>query len=401
MSPQDIRPDPGPLDWERAHRALDAAARTLLDNPHVNDGPDRDEAVRFVTRFLTAASTFELESDPCYPHLERVFSSLGGNWFLPCPDGLYLYAVLDGRFDYRIECTRGTAHMLVAEVFQGGFHDVPNMRVFDSRSDFDIDEHGRFEITLGRDEGPGNRLRIPPGPSLVLLRQWFYDWDTEERGQFVIERVGEMEAALRPADLTLSSRWQRYVDFLDTTAASLIASVATHYGSPADRVPFPPMMKAVSDSDDDDPYSMRGQVYGQGYYRCEPGEAVIMELEPPDCEYWSFALYSHFWEIHDWLFRATSINGRQAVLDDDGRFRAVISHSDPGVLNWLDAGGRTFGLIGGRYYGTRSVPEPTLRTVPLADIRDHLPAGSASVTPADRTESMRRRVRALRRRFSS
>src|SRR5581483_10159083 len=214
------------MDWTRATLALDTAARTLLENPHLTGGVDRDESVRFVTRFLVAASTFELESDPLYPHLERVFSALGGNWFLPCPDGLYLYAVLDGRFDYRIECSRGTAHMLVAEVFQGGFHDVPNMHVFDSRSAFDIDGHGCFEITLGQDDRPGNHLRIPPGPSLVLLRQWFYDWDTEERGQFIIERVGETDDAPRPADLTLGTRWQRYVDFLDGTARSLIASVA-------------------------------------------------------------------------------------------------------------------------------------------------------------------------------
>jgi uncharacterized protein DUF1214 len=386
-------------EWADLETAIGSAVDAVLGDGHVNNGLARHEGVRFLTRFMHAASTFEMEPDPAYPHLVRVFQPLSGNWFLPCPDGVYHYAVLDGRHDYRIRGRRGSAHLVVAEVFEGGFFDVPHMRVYDSRRDFDVAANGELEITLSQHESAKDWVKIPPGPSLVLLRQWFYDWDSEEQGEFLIERIGETYPAPPLSTADLDARWDRYLRFIRTAAVTMVRSVAAHYAAPPDRVPFPPIMAAVSASDDDDPYSMRGQVYGTGYYRCADDQAVILEVEPPVCEYWSFALYSQFWEVSDWLHRSTSINGHQAVIDDDGVFRAVISHRDPGVPNWLDAGSRPFGLIGGRYFATNSVPEPSLRTVPFNALRQELPAETPSVTTADRQETLRRRTDVLRRRF--
>jgi hypothetical protein len=386
-------------EWTDLEAAIRSVADAVLGDGHVNSELARHEGLRFLARFMHAASLFEMEPDPAYPHLVRVFQPLSGNWFLPCPDGLYHYAVLDGRYDYRLRGRRGSAHLVVAEVFEGGFSDVPHMRVFDSRQEFDVDADGEIEIILSQREAPNNGIKIPPGPSLVLLRQWFYNWDAEEQGEFLIERVGETYPAPPPTIEDLAIRWKRYLRFVRTTVETMMRSVAVHYAAPADRVPFPRMMAAVSEHDEDDPYSMRGQVYGNGWYRCGDDEAVILEVEPPRCRYWSFALYSHYWEVSDWLHRATSINGRQAVLDDDGVFRAVISHRDPGVPNWLDTGCRLFGLIGGRYFATESVPEPTLRTVPFADLPRHLPESTPSVTPAIRQEALSRRAHTMRRRF--
>lgn len=384
-------------DWGDMLDALKVASETILDGVDPSHPVDPGERLRFLTRFLAAASAFEMDGDPAYPHLTRVFSPTN-NWFLPCPDGIYHYAVLDGRYSYRITGTRGTSHVVVAEVFEGGFFDVPGMRVFDSTR-IETGVNGEIDIRLDSGGADGNALKIPPGPSLVLVRQWFYDWEREEQGQFAIERVGE-EYPVPPVSADeLQARWHRYVEFVRTAATSMAASAAQHYSAPADRIPFPQMMGAVSRRDDDDPYSMRGQVYGTGYYNCGPDEAVILEVRPPQCEYWSIALYSQNWEVMDWLHRSSSINGRQAALDHDGVFRAVISQRDPGVANWLDPGGRSFGLIGVRYFGTESVPEPTLRTVRFDELRRELPAETPTIEPAARQEALARRARIMRARF--
>jgi hypothetical protein len=121
-------------------------------------------------------------------------------------------------------------------------------------------------------------------------------------------------------------------------------------------------------------------------------------VTPPVAPYWGIQLVTHYWEALDWHQRQTSINGHQAQVDDDGVFRAVIAHSDPGVPNWLDTAGRRGGLIAARYFRAESTPVPTLRTVPLAKLRDELPASTPAVTPEQRQESLRGRALSVRRR---
>ena len=88
----------------------------------------------------------------------------------------------------------------------------------------------------------------------------------------------------------------------------------------------------------------------------------------------------------------------EAVVDADGRFRAVISLQDPGVPNWLDPAGFKQGTIYGRWYDCDSSPLPTLQRVKFAELRNHLPADTPLVTPEQRAEELRRRVRACQRR---
>ena len=59
-------------------------------------------------------------------------------------------------------------------------------------------------------------------------------------------------------------------------------------------------------------------------------EALLIEVEPPEALYWSVALGNYWWETIDYANHQSSLNGFQAVLDDDGVFRAVVSRRDPG-----------------------------------------------------------------------
>jgi hypothetical protein len=95
----------------------------------------------------------------------------------------------------------------------------------------------------------------------------------------------------------------------------------------------------------------------------------------------------------DQINRPTSINGYQARLDQDGRFRAVISVTDPGVPNWLDTGGHLRGAISGRWWTPSHEPQTTLTKVPLAEIRAYLPEETPVVTFEEREASVRARRR--------
>ena len=103
----------------------------------------------------------------------------------------------------------------------------------------------------------------------------------------------------------------------------------------------------------------------------------------------------------DFVYRQSSLNGHQAIVDADGRFRAVISVRDPGLHNWLDPGDTTRGMLIGRWYGCDSLPTPSLRRVKFAELDRHLPVGQPKIGAEQRSAQLRaRRIGAqLRRRW--
>ena len=101
----------------------------------------------------------------------------------------------------------------------------------------------------------------------------------------------------------------------------------------------------------------------------------------------------------DWWNRQSSLNGDQTVMSDDGVFRAVIAHHDPGVSNWLDTTGSLQGCITYRWNQADRQPVPTCRLVPLATLGDHLDERWHRITAEQRTSALRIRRRAALRRF--
>jgi hypothetical protein len=76
----------------------------------------------------------------------------------------------------------------------------------------------------------------------------------------------------------------------------------------------------------------------------------------------------------------------------------VIAHRDPGVPNWLDTTGHVDGSLAVRFLLAEGVAKPTLRAVPFASLREHLPP-TRSVSSAERAATLLRRRRAVWKRF--
>src|SRR3546814_2193100 len=75
------------------------------------------------------------------------------------------------------------------------------------------------------------------------------------------------------------------------------------------------------------------QHYYQGIFRLQPGKALILETELPErVRYWNIQLNDPLWNTIDWLNHQSSLNGGQAIIGTDGKFRAVISAEDPGEI---------------------------------------------------------------------
>ena len=89
--------------------------------------------------------------------------------------------------------------------------------------------------------------------------------------------------------------------------------------------------------------------YSMAPFFLAPDEALVIRGRWPDCKFANLCLWNRFQQTLDYRSRRVSINRAGTELEDDGSFRLVVAHRDPGVPNWLDTEGRPTGQIYWRY----------------------------------------------------
>ena len=258
-----------------------------------------------------------------------------------------------------------------------------------SLGDFD----GNFEAILSADDHNGNWLRIQGDHPTLVVRHFFYNWETEKASSLQIERVGDqVEPADRSVDLDGMVSRQLYAlgDFVHDNLKFFLDFNA---GPPINGFMPPIDRTAIGAAAENRPVI--------GRFELEPDEALILEVEPPNGVYWSYSIGNQWWETIHYGRHQSSLNAHQAHVDSDGVLRVVISSRDPGVANWLDAAGHSNGAMILRCVRTESAPTPTARVVKFADVGSELPAGTKWVTEAERAAIIEARRRAVHERFSA
>jgi hypothetical protein len=396
--------DPAALWRDFARRVADLGGLAFGAGTPASDS-QRAAGLRYLTRFLAAGLRLCIEHDDAdHPVFARMIEN-GMSWGLDNPDCNYGWARLRGDAVYRVRGRRGGAKQLELQVNTGHFADG-QMPMFSggeggwrtvsflTGDTLACEADGSFEIALSREERPGNWLRLDDEASFLLVRQYFDDWEHEDPGLFTIERL---DAPYPPAPLTtalLRERFERLFEWLETGAACWDKVSRLLLGLQTNTI----MMFDVKQ--DTDRPGLHGQSYGMGPFACAPDEAVIVEFPVPACRMWSVALTNFWWETLDFGSRQTSLNGHWATLDDDGVFRGVIAHRDPGVPNWLDAEGCEAGTLAVRFLFADETPKTALRVVPFDRLRDALPAATPRLTREERSAVLARRSRSLQRRYA-
>ncbi len=384
--------------WGDFLASLRDAEQVLADLNDPDDLEQQQEGVRHLAMTLSRGYVPCIHQDFEQPEWVPYLSNVHVN-AAPDPDFTYLTAFIDANGAYRIGGDRGTTLFMnfnIMSYVAGVDAPGPSVGTIDA-DELTLGPRGEIELLLSRerpDGYTGDWRPLDPRARLVMVRQCSYDWLHEVDGRLTIERLDIPARGLAKTTQELALGLERMAQFPKRSAGGALR----HMAALRDR-------NVVNDFEFASYGPVGGvdkQSYYEGLFEIEPDEALIIETEIPErVRYWSLQLADALANGIDWFNCQSGLNGHQARLDADGKFRAVVTMSDPGVPNWLDTVRHRKGVMTGRWTDSTSSPKPTVIRVALKDVRNHLPADTPVVTPAEREEilRLRRRGAQLRRRW--
>lgn len=389
--------------WADQIRALEQVGEDLL-NKWRPEGPTEAEVqdMHKLTLSMLACGylchVYTNARRPVFMPLWNYALNQGG----PNPDYVYSNTEVDPKGVYEISGYRGTTRFV--EISQQETNMMsPSIITRKDRAlttTYDLDdltmgEDGHFSVVLSGERPAGydgDWWHLDPRAGALLMRKCACDWNHEVDARVAINRLDDPGADMSAEETARRfSELPAWADGMIDFDMSLVRYYREHHG-----------INVLKRSQWIDSHGgLPRQVYYDGIYQIDDTEALIIETELPQrCRYWQILVADDRFATVDWVNRQSSLNDTQARLDSDGKFRAVVSRLDPGVPNWLDKADFPWGVIQMRINLATDYPDPTVTKVPLADVRKHLPADTAVLTPEGRLEQLRiRRVGAQLRRL--
>ncbi len=349
--------------WEAFCEALGQAGAVLRRPGSPAAALDRAEGCRYLGRLTRLAlEKFVEHADPAAPSFYRLSHETAK---IGCdnPDSVYLNAAISGRYAYRLYGTRGTVAYLGFGTYYGHYGSKARSGCsgYLEAGDLQLGPDGGFEIVLSRERQPGNWLPLEDDSSMLIVRQNFLDREHERPAELRIERLG---ASGPPAELSpeaLAGGLSEAARFVLGTA-TLFAEWAEGFArQPNVLLPMDPAVTGGAHGDPNIAFHM-------GYWQLGPDEALIVEAEPPACDFWNFQLNNHWMESLDYRHHRIHYNKHTARYEPDGSFRLVVAHRDPGASNWVDTAGHAQGTMGLRWIKAAAHPTPRTRVVKQTEI---------------------------------
>src|SRR5580658_5779615 len=345
--------------WSHLLQALQKAADVVLSDDMPRDPMDMAAGFRHLLGLLGIgiAQGLRAEVDPVLAvkpsNVDNVYK-----WGMDCPDCIYAGAPLRGGETYHLWGNRGTARYVGLQSM-AGMASSANVLL----DELDLGPGGEVDLILSEESHEGNWLPIAANATALVVRHFFYDWDTEVASSLSIERIGDAgERAARTPEDPRAAVARHLIALGDFVVANL--EFFLQFSRPETPNTFLPPLDgtAMGAAAENRPVI--------GSWQLGPDEALLLEVPPPQGLYWSYSLGNPWWETIDYAHHQSSLNGFQADVDSDGMVRAVVAHEDPGVANWLDTAGHSAGPMILRCVRTATAPVPTTRVLPLADVVD-------------------------------
>jgi hypothetical protein len=335
----------------------------------ITDPGDVAEALRVIVHHLATGVETQFEQDPAHPTFREIVTpwrkALGDN-----ADARYHDAVLHPAGTYRIRGNTGGAVYVSITVEAGaeqGAFPSGTVGVINDTG-FDVAADGSFELTVGGPSQDRAWLGLAPDASRLTMRHYWESADPPATPPapdlaLSIELVGGEvpEGPAAPTDASVAQAITRMATYVRSRTLESMAKPGEG-DQPAfvSRIPheFPPPVPPGAHA-----LAAADAAYSMSPYLLGPDEALVIRARWPECRCASVSLWNRQLQTFDYLRGRVSLNRASSVLDDDGWFRVVIAHEDPGVPNWITTEGRPFGLVFWRFM----LPEGPIET-PVAEV---------------------------------
>ena len=324
------------------------------------------EGLRVVGRVTALCSELSLDVDHARPWFSSMNSQarfVGG----PNPDGEYLLAMIDGARRYRVTGTRGTSAYLGIQVLAGVGLTPRRMAAYVSDSDLEVGADGRFGFVLASSKPSEGELsglpwvEVPEDASALVVREYIADRGAEESAALSIEPLDPPEPPPLPTDEVLAGQL--------TGMAWTIAKLATlHRTIKPELLEQPNVLVTAEAAELGAADTTPDNLYMIGTYRLAPGEALVIDLEPPATRYWSVTVENIWHECLEPRRRRSSVTNAAAPAGPDGTVRVVVAAEDPGTGVWLDTGGRHRGFVILRWLDNPSPPAVTSHVARVSEL---------------------------------
>ncbi|MEM8606977.1 MAG: DUF1214 domain-containing protein [Myxococcota bacterium] len=352
--------------WTEYCDLLKKAGDVILRNELDPSLFDKGEGLRYLGRLVRAGLfAFGEDRGPQHPRFGQMPD--GVKMGLDNPDNFYLSASIDPKYDYRIRGTRGTVHYMSFAAQNQNFSATKQITGGAGHlndDELNLGPDGAFEIIASQKEHPGNWLRLAPDTKQILLRQTFLFRDKEKPVSIDIECL-DAEGAAPPLDpSSMPGRLMVSAFFAIGCATWFYEWVREfHELAPLNEFHLPDIEKHRVMGGDP---NVRMWL---GVWKLAPDEALVIDASPPDCDYWNFQLGNIWAESLDFETHNVHINSGAAKYNDDGSFRLIVAHENPGMPNWIETAGHHHGTMALRWVRTDDHPQPKTRVVKLAELR--------------------------------
>ena len=192
------------------------------------------------------------------------------------------------------------------------------MRVAESKlsllgdgSELVVDSNGDLEVILEANPQSQNSLRLPPGANSLLIREMYYDWETEEASHLSIERIGASYPAPPSTAQALDQAMDRMCSFLTRQPVARRSRPDTKLRRRSGHAVVRPHGQILRPRLRRPGLWVRPVLLRPRRGRHRDGAAAGVHLL-------GLPIGSQYFESYDWPVRQTSINGHQALLDRDG-----------------------------------------------------------------------------------
>lgn len=312
---------------------------------------ERLEGLRVIARVSSLCAQLSVEADPAQPTFFDMCSPtrmVGG----PNPDGNYYLAMIRGDRRYRITGTRGTSAYLGFQILAGTGLTPRRMSNYLSDADLALRD-GTFTLELSATEpadlAGGHWVQIPDYASSVVVREYIADAAAEELVTLHIEALDPDPVAPLTDD--------ELADQFTAMAWTLMKLTTLHRTIKPELLDRPNELLTAEAADLGAADTTPDNLYMIGTFRLDPGQALVLDLAPPDTRYWNVTLESIWHECLEPRRRHSSVTNRGVQADPDGRVRIAIAAEDLGLGHWLDTGGRHRGFVVLRWLDNPTPPD--------------------------------------------